>query len=79
MRHPHYENHQRIIEHLVYDSIVTDPNPPKTPQFSLERTPRKRLLRETVNSLYDSNAIVPLDACQLLGCAVLNPNRVDHA
>ena len=73
------ENHQRIVQDFVDNPILTDANPPKTPQFALQCASGERLFAQPVDGPYDSDAIVPRNPRQLPGRRSLNPNRVAHA
>ena len=59
--------------------MVTYAKPAQSFQIAFQGAAQVRILRKSVDSVYDSRPFIAGDALQLFGRALLNPNREDHA
>ena len=68
------EDHQFIVEQFVDHPVVADAYAAKTPQISLQRVARMRLLGEAINGVHNALTVLSSNLRQVSGRAALNPN-----
>lgn len=78
MRDAYDENDECRILNLVHYAVNADAEAPKPAETSLQGTARMGMLRQSVDGIHDSHAVVLRNPAKRLDRAPLNPNGVGH-